>query len=244
MIKNVGRIPCDKVKSRLAIFAITLLMMLVMAGCSAGSTIDATLMINKDLSGTRQINIAISDNVFDQYFNGSIEELNALIGENCPQGMTWNYSEEGGVKQYNMEIAFTSPEDYWEKVSSILGEEPSQLEIAAPDSVWASGIRIEESFSNKDLLEWMRDLLVDNGYVSSQNADMIFADGTFTVVFNDQIYNTGSRVHIDQIEYVSIDTIRIMTKVNDLDHYDREVTIQIPRASMDKKGEEIKAYLD
>lgn len=241
---NIGRILWDKVKKRLPILSVGILMMLVMAGCSAGATIDATLMLNKDLSGTRQINITISNNVFEQYFQRSIEELNVLIEESCPQGMTWNYSEDGEVKQYNMEIAFASPEEYREKISSVLGEEPEQLEIIAPDSVWANGIRVEESFSNRDLLEWLKNLLVDNGFVDASNANMIFADGTVMVIYNDQTYNTNNKINVNQVEYVTIDAIRITTRVNDLNHYDRKVVIQIPQASMDKKGEEIKAYLE
>lgn len=241
---NIGRILWDKIKKRLPILSMGILLMLVLAGCSAGATIDATLTLNKDLSGTRQINITISNNVFEQYFQRNIEELNVLIQENCPQGMTWNYSEDGEVKQYNMEIAFASPEEYREKISSILGEEPEQLEIIAPDSVWADGIRVEESFSNRDLLEWLKNLLVDNGFVDASNANMIFADGTVTMIYNDQTYNTNNKINVNQIEYVTIDAIRITTKVNDLNHYDRKVMIQIPQASMDKKGEEIKAYLE
>lgn len=241
---NIVKILWDKVKKRLPILSAGILMMLVLAGCSAGATIDAALMLNKDLSGTRQINITISNNVFDQYFQRSIEELNVLIEENCPQGMTWNYSEDGEVKQYNMEIAFASPEEYRGKISSILGEEPEQLEIIVPDSVWANGIRVEESFSNRDLLEWLKNLLVDNGFVDASNADMIFADGTVTMVYNDQTYNTNNKINVNQVEYVTIDAIRIATSVNDLNHYDRKVMIQIPQASMDKKGEEIKAYLE
>lgn len=233
-----------KIGNRFPIFCGAVLLMLLLAGCSAGSTIDANLVINKDLSGIRQMNITISEDVFQEYFTGSIEDLNNLIGQSCPQGMTWIYSEEGGVKQYNMEIAFSSPEDYREKVTSILGSEPEQLEIAAPDTVWASGISVAESFTNQDLLKWMRDLLVGNGFVPEDRANMIFSDGTTNVVYGDQTYRTGNRINVNEVEYVTIDSMRIMTQVNDLGDYSRQVVIQIPASSMNKKGEEIKAFMD
>nr|WP_300848642.1 zinc ribbon domain-containing protein [uncultured Acetatifactor sp.] len=234
----------NKMRNRLPILCGAVLLMFLLAGCSAGSTIDANLVINKDLSGVRQMNIAISEDVFQEYFTGSIEDLNALIAQNCPQGMTWTYSEEGGVRQYNMEIAFSSPEEYREKVTSILGSEPEQLEIAAPDTVWASGISVAESFTNQDLLKWMRDLLVGNGFVPEEQAGMIFSDGTTNVVYGDQTYRTGSRINVSEVEYVTIDSMQIMTQVNDLGNYSRQVVIQIPASSMNKKGEEIKAFMD
>lgn len=234
----------EKIMHRVAIVCGALFMIFLMTGCSAGSTIDTTLVINGDLSGTRQMNITISDSVFQEYFTGNIEDFNALMDGACPEGMTWNYSEENGVKQYDMEIAFSSPEDYKTKVENILGVESVDLTIAAPDTVWASGISVEESFNDKQLLKWMEDLLVNNGFVSSSNADMIFSVGTVCVVYGNETYSTGSMISVSQVDYVSVDAIHILTQINELGNYGRRVVVQIPASSMEKKGDEIKAYMD
>lgn len=234
----------QKIMRRLMLVCGTIMIILMMAGCSAGSTIDTTLEINKDLSGVRKMNITISNDVFQQYFTGSIEDLNVLIGEACPQEMSWSYSDNGGVKRYDMEIAFSSPEDYKTKVENILGGDSVELAIAAPDSVWASGISVKESFTDQQLLKWMEDVLVDNGFVSKDNAGMIFSNGTVEVVYGDSTYSAGSRISVDRVEYVSINSIDILTKVNELGDYSRIVVFRIPAASMAKKGDEIKAYMN
>ena len=56
----------NKMRNRLPILCGAVLLMFLLAGCSAGSTIDANLVINKDLSGVRQMNIAISEDVFQR----------------------------------------------------------------------------------------------------------------------------------------------------------------------------------
>lgn len=234
----------EKITHRVAIVCGALFMILMMAGCSAGSTIDTTLVINKDLSGTRKMNITISDSVFQEYFTGNIEDFNALMDGACPEGMTWSYGEENGVKQYDMEIAFSSPEDYKAKVEKILGVESVDLTIAAPDTVWASGISVEENFNDKELLKWMENLLVENGFVSSSNADMIFSIGTVSVEYDDETYSAGSRISVSRIDYVSVDSIYILTQINELGNYSRRVVVQIPASSMEKKGDDIKAYMD
>ena len=80
----------EKIMHRVAIACGALFMIFLMTGCSAGSTIDTTLVINGDLSGARQMNITISDSVFQEYFTGNIEDFNALMDGACPEGMTWN----------------------------------------------------------------------------------------------------------------------------------------------------------
>lgn len=232
------------IKNRLVVICSAVLMMLVLAGCNAGSTVDTTLVLEKDLSGVRQMTIVIDDSVFSQYFNGTIEDINALMDTSCPQELTWNYSEAGGTKQYVFELAFSSLDDYKEKVAAILGYEP-EITISTPDSVWASGISVTENFKDTDLLQWMRDMLVDNGFVDSSNAGNIFSSGTLNVSYNDSTYKSySSSINVSEVEYVALDDIHILTDINGWNNYSRRVVFRIPSHSMELKGDAIKEYLN
>lgn len=222
-----------------------MLMMLVLAGCNAGSTVDTTLVLEKDLSGVRQMTIVIDNSVFNQYFNGTIEDINTLMDTSCPQELTWSYSEAGGTKQYVFELAFSSLDDYKEKVAAILGYEP-EITISTPDSVWANGISVTENFKDTDLLQWMRDMLVDNGFVDSSNASNIFSSGTLNVSYNDSTYrsNYSTSINVNEVEYVALDDIHILTDINSWNNYSRRVVFRIPSRSMELKGDAIKEYLN
>ena len=235
---------CQIIRNRLVVICSAVLMMLVLAGCNAGSTVDTTLTIEKDLSGVRQMTVVIDDSVFNQYFNGTIEDINALMDTSCPQELTWSYSEAGGTKKYVFELVFSSLDDYKEKVTAILGHEP-EITISTPDSVWANGISVTEGFKDTDLLQWMRDLLVDNGFVDSSNASNIFSSGTRNVSYNDSTYRSYSdSINVNEVEYVSLDDIHILTDINGWNNYSRRVVFRIPSRSMELKGDAIKEYLN
>lgn len=221
---------------------VALSFLLVMTGCSAGSTIDTKLTLNEDLSGSRQMEIVIDQDVFSEYFMGSIEDLNVVIGEACPDVLTWDYNETAGVMKYDIVLDFASVEDYKEKVTEILGEEP-EISISTPDSIWANGVYISENFSDTDLLAWMEDAIVSNGFVSESNASMIFTTGEVVVAYNGENHNCSSTIYLDTVEYISIDSIEILTRVNTLDDYDRGVVFTIPQSAMTSKGDQIREYM-
>ena len=229
-----------KRSSLICLFALCLLLM---TGCSAGSTIGTTLTINSDFSGNRQMNIVIADSVFNDYFNGTIDDLNAAIGEACPAEMTWQYAEDNGVKTYTVNLDFSSVEDYKAKVTAVLGREP-EIKISAPESVWATGLYVTEDFNSQELLEWLQNALVEKGYVSEENAGMIFSSGETQVVYGADTYSTNSQIYVDQLEYVSFDSIKVYTDVHGLDKFDRSVVFKIPAYSMERKGEEIMNYMN
>ena len=229
-----------KRSSLICLFALCLLLM---TGCSAGSTIGTTLTINSDFSGNRQMNIVIADSVFNDYFNGTIDDLNAAIGEACPAEMTWQYAEDNGVKTYTVNLDFSSVEDYKAKVTAVLGREP-EITISAPESVWAAGLYVEEDFNSEELLGWLQNALVEKGYVSEENAGMIFSSGETQVVYGVDTYSTNSQIYVDQLEYVSIDSIAVYTDIHGLDEFDRSVVFKIPAYSMERKGEEITDYMN
>lgn len=230
---------------------ISLILMLVLVtglftGCSAGSTVATTLTINEDLSGTRVMDLVIDESVFKEYFSGTIEDLNAAITEGCPSDLTWAYDDSTGVKKYTFTLNFTSPQDYKTKVDTLIGEGSDvALTITKSDSVWASGVMVDESFSSGDILSWLKTLVVEKGFVSSSNSSEIFELSGNTILFGGVEYtDRDSRISIDEIEYLNINSIDLLTDAKEYDCYDKTIVISIPESSMEIKGDEIKTWLE
>lgn len=242
-MKNLKNSLINRIKIRLPLFFAAVLLTFLLAGCSAGSNVDTTLVLNKDLSGVRQMTIKINAEVFQQNFNGTVEDINALLESNCPGELKWSYSDADGNMRYDVSLEFSSVDDYKAKVAAITGEDP-EITVSVPDSVWASGISLSENFSSLDLLDWMKELLVNNQFVSSSNAGKIFTSGSNSVTYNDQSYSTNQHISLNQMSYVSLDSVHILTDISEDGSYNRKVVVRVPAASMSKKGEEIKAYLN
>lgn len=216
----------------------------LLTGCSAGSTVDTILNINDDLSGSRVMTLVVDQSVYDEYFTGTVEQLNTVIAEKCPQELTWAYDDSTGVMIYTFTLNFTSPADYKTKVDAIIGEGSNvELTISKADSVWASGVYVKEQFSTSELLEWLKTASVEAEFISSSNSSKLFQLGNHTVVFGGVEYSTYSNMSVDEITYVDINSIDLLTDVSGYDSYNKTIVLSIPQESMNLKGDEIKSWL-
>lgn len=227
-------------------FLITVMLVaiaMLATACGSGSSVDTVLDINQDLSGKRTMTIAINGKTFDRYFDGSVDDLSELIESTCPEELTWSFDSSTGNNVYTFELNFSSPEDYKAKVERIMGNEVT-LSIEAPNSVWSNGTYVEESFTSQNLIQWLSDAVVAAGYVSSSNSNSIFSTGSTSVNFNGISEVTSSCIYLNEIEYVKLNSITILTDVVDIDKFKTEVLIDVPQASMNVKGDEIRAFME
>lgn len=226
--------------------ALMLVFSALFTACTAtGSVINTTLNLNEDMSGSRVMDIAVTQSTFNEHFNGTYDDLDAAVTASCPEGITWSRdgSPDTGMT-YHAQLDFSSLDDYREKVGKILGREPS-IEIAAPDSVWSSGIRAVEDFSSEDLLSGVLDTLVDSGLISSDSRSYVFSSGQVVVNYNSNTYESGSsHVDVEEISSIALNGINIMTTVHGDNTYDRTVEVDIPNASMAIRSEAIKEYMN
>ena len=230
--------------NKIKLMLILSMMIGLLTGCSAGSTVETKLTINKDLSGSRVMELVINQSVYNEYFSGTIEQLNAAITESCPSQLSWGYDESTGSKVYKFTLDFSNIEDYKTKVDSIIGDESDvTINVTQADSVWASGIYVKESFTSENILAWLRTMVVEKGFVSSSNASKLFQLGGNIVSYCGEEYSANSYISIDKIEYLDIEEIVLLTDVNSYDLYDKTIILTIPENAMAKKGEEIKAWL-
>lgn len=228
-------------KIKIAVLAIACV--LGIAGCSAGSRIETELTINKDLSGVRTMHVAIDPTVFAENFHGDIDALNGVIKAKCPKELSWKHNNQEGIDRYEVTLEFKSPEDYKKKVESITGEE-KRLELSAPNTIWANGFRIYENFSSSDLLEWMGAALVEAKLIEESSVSYLFEAGSSKVTWQDEVFETGSSIHVNQLQYLPLDRIDMLTNVKGLNSFDRKVAFFIPTTSMSAKKAEIEAFLN
>lgn len=230
-----------KLRSILAAL-ILMLAALAMSGCKAGSSIDTILSVEEDMSGSRVMKIAIDDSVFQQYFTGTIEDLQELVKTTCPSDLSWTYADSEGVKAFTFVLNFTDVDDYRTKISNILGGE-KEIVMEAPDSIWASGVNIREDFTSQDLMEWLKNAVVEGGFVSSDNASQIFSIGGTEVVYKGESRISGNHVDVNTISYLRLNNVKLFVEALDLSSYHVSVRFEVPEGSMSAKGEEIRAYI-
>ncbi len=232
-----------KLKLRAVSFLLLLVALVCMlTACSgSGSVVNTTVTINEDLSGSRTMVVQLDDSNFSSYFSGTIDDLKNVIINHCPEELSYSF-EEGDVNSVTFTLSFGSVEDYSGKVASILGEEP-QIEISVPESLWANGIYVSESFTSRELLAWLSNVLVEEGYVDSSYQSSIFSAGDTFVAYNGQSESTYEEIYLDRIEYLSISGIDVLTDIESIDSYKRTVVFHVPSESVSLKGSEIDSYM-
>ncbi len=231
-------------KVRLRFLAVIAAAMWILAGCSMyGAPVDTQLKVNEDLSGVRVMDVTIPATMVSGNSPVTIDILNRLIEENCPQELVWSYEKNGNTDQYHVELAFDSQLDYMMKVKVITGKSV-QLEMEASDSVWKKGIRVVEDFTSADLLAWLKDAMVSEELVSADMADRIFRAGSTELVYGDRSYKTDFAIRVDEMVKAPLEKIDVLTAVKAGEQFDRDLVIYVPQASMEANGDELKAYLD
>lgn len=221
------------------IFLLVAVSTFFLTACSSASSINTYLNINSDFSGSREMHIAIDNAVLAEHFDGTIEDIQAIVQSNIPSEFTWSYDEAG----FHVSLPFSSLEDYKKKVQSVLGEEAS-VEINIPQTVWANGIYIQESFSSADLLGWFRNAMVEGGYVQESDAGYIFSLAETKVVFEGEEIITNAQIYVDNVESVQIAGIDFLTEAAQIDRYHRQIIFRIPRESLNKKEAQIRAFFE
>ncbi|MCR4779281.1 MAG: zinc ribbon domain-containing protein [Lachnospiraceae bacterium] len=223
----------------LVLLALTTLICFSMTACADGSVVNTKLTVNADLSGSRVMDVVISESVFNQNFSGSIDDLYNLVSANCPAELKFTHPADGTMELV-FTLDFTDPADYNTKISSLY--EGASSAIVVPDSVWGTGFSVDENVGSLELLAWLENLLVDEGYVPESNRNRIFSMGTNELIFNGENFSTGSLISVDRLDYVSIFGIDVLTGVNSLDSFDRSYVFSIDANSASSKEADIEEF--
>lgn len=231
------------IKNKLLGLLIMILGCLAMAGC-AGGTITTELRINPDGSGSRVMNVAIDNGYFSDDFNGTYEDLDAVIKENIPDDMSYSLnSVDGSDSEYQAEfiIEFTDVDDYNDKIYNITENEDYYADIVVPTSEWATGIKVDEEFTSANLFAWLKTALLDGGYVTSDNESYIIEDGTSSLVFGDPV-TTGNYIYQNTLSYVRLDSIDVLTEITDIGEYNKTLVFYVTLSSIADKADVIEEF--
>ncbi len=233
----------NKYRKILCIIVCFLINCAMMTGCSAGSTINTSLLINDDYSGSRHMEVAIDSTVFQENFLGTVDDLNLVIEQNIQSNMTYSIVNDDNGTIYMFELGFTTIDDYRTKVNEILNREDVEIEVLISDSVWRDGITVNENFTSVELLAWLREAIVTAQLVDSSDASQIFKIGSNVVTYEEAQYSSNSSsIGIQEVSYTALDEIKINTSLVD-GLYTRSIKFAIPQESFDSKQSEIEEFL-
>ena len=215
---------------------------LFMAACATGGTVDTVLKLNDDVSGVRVITVTVDEAAFAEYFSGEMTDLDNLAKTKCPECLAYTFKSDASGTTMTFELAFDSLDDYKSKVETLI-EEPS-LEINLADTAWSTGLRVYESFSSRDLLKWLTDAIVEEGYVSSDNSSYILDDGTTSFTYEGKDYPAGNRIQYDDLESVVLTGVDILTNVKNFDTFDRSFVFYVDVNSIGSRKNDIKRFFE
>lgn len=218
--------------------------MVFLAGCEKSAQINTTLTFDKEMKGERTMHVELSKESFAENVTGSMEDLQAIFKENCPEELTYEFSETESSYVADIHLAFDSEDDYYEKVEEITEiEKPGSINTA--DSVFRSGIEVKEEFESKDLLGWLVDALIEKQFVTAENESYIFDNSGCIVKYEGAEYtSSNSYIYVSQVTSAELDRIRIKTSLNLDGTWNREISFYVPKDSMAENGDEIKKFLE
>lgn len=233
-------------KRRKCIWLLLILLFAVgLSGCSKRQlAVQTELMLQEDGSGSRQMMIEIGKNEFEKVFSEiDKEEFNNSITEGCPSQLTIVREEEENIFRYTISLQFSSIEEYQEKAAEVIGEEV-EISFFQPESVFADGIRYEESFSSLDLIGWLKEILIRNNYLDEETVSDLFTNGTSTLTYGEKIYKTdGKPIVVDDMTVTPVERIDILTNYLQNKSCNRQIIFTFSKDSMTKNGDAIQSYL-
>lgn len=226
-------------KLKINICIIFIFISCLLTGCSIDTA--TTLEIDKNEVGKRIMEVSVDKKYVDEDFTGGKEKLDALMKANCPKSIT--YSADTSDKQYlyTFQLAFTSIEDYKSKVQAILGSETSvEIVLETPDTVFASGVSIEESFSSKDLTKWFVDAVKKEKLASDIESALKF--GKIKVIYDGKEYSSYNRVSVNEQKHQSLRRIEVETLLNEDGSFDRSIRFALSKTTYDEIKDEVEPY--
>ena len=223
---------------------ITILLVIIFAtSCGNGAKISTGLILENNFIGRRVMDVSISKSDFNRYMQGPNHILENFINEKCPPELTWELHETEADYVARFTLEFDTKETYIRKVTNLLGTSPV-VDMVQADSFLAKGIAYSENFTSKDLLSWLSNALVEEGYIDPSYKDEIFENDTTILYFGADEYPTSETINVSEITYLPFNSIDILTIPYVDGTYDRKVIFNIPKSTMEEKRNEIKAFME
>ena len=226
------------------VLAVMLVFMFGLLGC--GATLTTDMSISDSFSGTRTMDVSISQADFEEYTQeADFETLAAETKEITPECMQFSYEEtKDGTYIFHFVMPFSSKEDYEKKVVSVLGEGYT-TEFVYSQIPFAEGVTFTEDFSSADLLSWFKEYLIKKNYVSSDYSSYIFEYTDNTVTINGKEYESNlEKLKIKQETYVQIEELNIFTDIDaEKAKIARKIEVVFQQSILENNREKVDSYL-
>lgn len=235
-------------KSKLK-YLICLFAFLFLTAC--GGVVNTDMSFDDSFSGSRVMTYTISNSDYTSYVQKDLTTVESTLRELCPQDIeitSFNQDDENIVVVFT--ISFISEEDYKTKVNNILSAEgidivPNVIFLKS-DAVFAKGLAYQENFSSDDLLKWMRDGIMGNGFVTSSYESYIFSSSYISLIINGEEYEKDasmSIIDVNTAKYLPIDSVEFDTVLNKDGTIDRTIDVNIPDSTFVKAKDEIEQFM-
>ncbi len=216
---------------KLALLIVAVLTMtFLLAACDTEIDVATEFSVDGNFSGER---IMRTEGIKKSDLGGGNIAENILndIKSSAPGDLKVSYTESDGKYFITFSIPFSSLSDYENKVEAILGNN-ADITYSTADTAFSSSVNFQESFSTRDLLDWIQDVIrkydkkatlsikyTETDFILDSQEYKSDVDGRFSV------YSTGSNTLISSI---NIDTF-----VLGLDNYSRAVTFRMSQEVYD-----------
>ena len=235
-------------KSKLK-YLICLFAFLFLTAC--GGVVNTDMSFDDSFSGSRVMTYTISNSDYTSYVQKDLTTVESTLRELCPQDIeitSFNQDDENIVVVFT--ISFISEEDYKTKVNNILSAEGIDIvpnvTFLKSDAVFAKGLAYQENFSSDDLLKWMRDGIMGNGFVTSSYESYIFSSSYISLIINGEEYEKDasmSIIDVNTAKYLPIDSVEFDTVLNKDGTIDRTIDVNIPDSTFVKARDEIEQFM-
>lgn len=235
-------------KSKLK-YLICLFAFLFLTAC--GGVVNTDMSFDDSFSGSRVMTYTISNSDYKSYVQKDLTTVESTLRELCPQDIeitSFNQDDENIVVVFT--ISFISEEDYKTKVNNILSAEGIDIvpnvTFLKSDAVFAKGLAYQENFSSDDLLKWMRDGIMGNGFVTSSYESYIFSSSYISLIINGEEYEKDasmSIIDVNTAKYLPIDSVEFDTVLNKDGTIDRTIDVNIPDSTFVKAKDEIEQFM-
>lgn len=216
--------------------------MLMLTAC--GGSLETTVNINTDLSGSRVMKYVISKSDFSEYVTGDIESIDATIQANVPEGLKYVLTEDENSYIATFTMDFSSLEDESAKVTALINDGYEyNAELIVGDSVFCTGFAYEENWYAEDVMDWFETLMINSGYVSSGNESYIIDSTSSYIVYGGESVEGGSYISASTMAYIPIEEMRVFTDVNADGTYNRTIELDILDANLLTNETEIKDFM-
>ncbi len=229
-----------KTKRRIVslILAVCIVTAIVLTGCSG--KMSGTMDIDKDFNGSRVITCSVPLQQLDQFVSGGEETLAAIVEENCPKSLRYTATKNADTLTYTFTMTFADAASYRNLIRLILPQTQMSLEVG--DGKLSSGVRLNEDFTDHDLMQWFDDALLASGKYSG-TAEEIWEFGSTTLTYEGKTVCTTQPYAFDTYQGITLQSVCVTTTVDQNGTIERTCAFAVEKSDYEKNKEQFSAYL-